>query len=196
MFLAEDIDNFYPDLKDEKFISRAAIYHQRYSTNTFPQWWLAQPFRMLAHNGEINTLKANSNHMKSHEIKMASAAFGDRAHDVKPVIQKGSSDSAALDSVFELLVRAGRSAPMAKTLLVPEAYSKRGDLMPDSWRALYEYCNGVMEPWGHPKVPSRHCNIHIARASYRASGHRAWNRLRGLKVFSPCLLYTSPSPRD
>ena len=150
MFLAEDIDNFYPDLKDEKFISRAAIYHQRYSTNTFPQWWLAQPFRMLAHNGEINTLKANSNHMKSHEIKMASAAFGDRAHDVKPVIQKGSSDSAALDSVFELLVRAGRSAPMAKTLLVPEAYSKRGDLMPDNWRALYEYCNGVMEPWDGP----------------------------------------------
>jgi len=150
MFLAEDIDNFYPDLKDEKFISRAAIYHQRYSTNTFPQWWLAQPFRMLAHNGEINTLKANANHMKSHEIKMASAAFGKRAGDVKPVIQKGSSDSAALDSVFELLVRAGRSAPMAKTLLIPEAYSKRGDLMPDSWRALYEYCNGVMEPWDGP----------------------------------------------
>lgn len=150
MFLAEDIDNFYPDLKDERFVSRAAIYHQRYSTNTFPQWWLAQPFRMLAHNGEINTLKANSNHMKSHEIKMASAAFGERADDVKPVIQKGSSDSAALDSVFELLVRAGRTAPMAKTLLIPEAYSKRGDLMPDSWRALYEYCNGVMEPWDGP----------------------------------------------
>ena len=150
MFLAEDIDNFYPDLKDDRFISRAAIYHQRYSTNTFPQWWLAQPFRMLAHNGEINTLKANSNHMKSHEIKMASSAFGERAGDVKPVIQKGSSDSAALDSVFELLVRAGRAAPFAKTLLIPEAYSKRGDLMPEKWRALYEYCNGVMEPWDGP----------------------------------------------
>ena len=75
MFLAEDIDNFYPDLKDDRFVSRAAIYHQRYSTNTFPQWWLAQPFRMLAHNGEINTLKANANHMKSHEIKMASSAL-------------------------------------------------------------------------------------------------------------------------
>ncbi|WP_371397056.1 glutamate synthase large subunit [Fretibacter rubidus] len=150
MFLAEDIDNFYPDLKDEIFVSRAAIYHQRYSTNTFPQWWLAQPFRMLAHNGEINTVKANTNFMKSHEIKMASSAFGKRAGDVKPVIQKGSSDSAALDSVFELLVRAGRSAPMAKTLLIPEAYSKRGDLMPDSWRSLYEYCNAVMEPWDGP----------------------------------------------
>ena len=150
MFLAEDIDNFYPDLKDDRFVSRAAIYHQRYSTNTFPQWWLAQPFRMLAHNGEINTLKANANHMKSHEIKMASSAFGERAGDVKPIIQKGSSDSAALDSVFELLVRAGRPAPFAKTLLIPEAYSKRGDLMPEKWRALYEYCNGVMEPWDGP----------------------------------------------
>ncbi len=150
MFLAQDIDNFYTDLQDERFVSRAAIYHQRYSTNTFPQWWLAQPFRMLAHNGEINTLKANRNLMKSHEIKMANSAFGDRSEDVKPIIQKGSSDSAALDAVFELLVRAGRSAPMAKTLLVPEAYSKRGDLMPESWRALYEYCNAVMEPWDGP----------------------------------------------
>ena len=150
MFLAEDIDNFYPDLKDDRFISRAAIYHQRFSTNTFPSWKLAQPFRMLAHNGEINTLKANVNLMKSHEIKMASSAFSERSVDVKPVIQKGSSDSAALDAVFELLVRAGRSAPMAKTLLVPEAYSKRGDLMPESWRSLYEYCNAVMEPWDGP----------------------------------------------
>jgi glutamate synthase (NADPH/NADH) large chain len=150
MFLAEDIDNFFPDLKDERFISRAAIYHQRYSTNTFPQWWLAQPFRMLAHNGEINTVKANTNFMKSHEIKMASTVFGKRAGDVKPIIQKGSSDSAALDAVFELLVRAGRTAPQAKTLLVPEAYSKRGDLMPDSWRSMYEYCNAVMEPWDGP----------------------------------------------
>lgn len=150
MFLAEDIDAFYPDLKDERFVSRAALYHQRYSTNTFPQWWLAQPFRMIAHNGEINTVKANTNFMKSHEIKMASNTFGRRAEDVKPVIQKGSSDSAALDSVFELLVRAGRSAPLAKTLLVPEAYSKRGDLMPKKWRSLYEYCNAVMEPWDGP----------------------------------------------
>ena len=150
MFLAEDIDAFYPDLQDKRFVSRAALYHQRYSTNTFPQWWLAQPFRMIAHNGEINTVKANTNFMKSHEIKMASHTFGKRSEDVKPVIQKGSSDSAALDSVFELLVRAGRSAPLAKTLLVPEAYSKRGDLMPEKWRHFYEYCNAVMEPWDGP----------------------------------------------
>jgi len=150
MFLAEQIDAFYPDLKDPLFTSRAALFHQRYSTNTFPQWWLAHPFRMIAHNGEINTVRANTNFMKSHEIKMASSAFGARAEDVKPVIQKGSSDSAALDAVFELLVRAGRTAPLAKTLLIPEAYSKRTELMPEKWRAFYEYCNAVMEPWDGP----------------------------------------------
>ena len=150
MFLAEQIDVFYPDLQHELFTSRAALFHQRYSTNTFPQWWLAHPYRMIAHNGEINTVRANTNFMKSHEIKMASSAFGTRAEDVKPVIQKGSSDSAALDAVFELLVRAGRTVPLAKTLLVPEAYSKRTELMPDNWRAFYEYCNAVMEPWDGP----------------------------------------------
>ncbi len=150
MFLAEQIDAFYPDLKDELFTSRAALFHQRYSTNTFPQWWLAHPYRMIAHNGEINTVRANTNFMKNHEIKMASSAFGARADDVKPVIQKGSSDSAALDAVFELLVRAGRTVPLAKTLLVPEAYSKRTELMPENWRAFYEYCNAVMEPWDGP----------------------------------------------
>ncbi len=150
MFLAEQIDTFYPDLQDELFTSRAVLFHQRYSTNTFPQWWLAHPFRMIAHNGEINTVRANTNFMKNHEIKMASSAFGSRAADVKPVIQKGSSDSAALDAVFELLVRAGRPAPLAKTLLIPEAYSKRTELMPDNWRSFYEYCNAVMEPWDGP----------------------------------------------
>jgi len=150
MFLAEAIDQFYPDLRDERFISPFAIFHQRYSTNTFPEWKLAQPFRMLAHNGEINTLKGNINWMKSHEILMASEAFADAADAVRPVILPGSSDSAALDQVFEVLVRAGRSAPMAKCLLIPEAWSKRADLMPARWRGLYEYCNSVMEPWDGP----------------------------------------------
>ena len=109
MFLAHEIDNFYPDLKDERFISRVAIFHQRYSTNTFPEWRLAQPFRMLAHNGEINTLKGNVNWMKSHEIPMAAEVFGNDGDDIKPVIQPGSSDSGTLDQVFELLVRAGRT---------------------------------------------------------------------------------------
>ncbi|MDJ0630424.1 MAG: glutamate synthase large subunit [Rhodobacter sp.] len=150
MMLAEQVAEFYPDLKDDRFISAFAIYHQRYSTNTFPQWWLAQPFRMLAHNGEINTLKGNVNWMKSHEIRMASASFGDYAEDIKPIIANGSSDSAALDSVFEVLVRAGRSAPMAKTMMVPESWSKQAVELPQAWRDMYSYCNSVMEPWDGP----------------------------------------------
>ncbi|TNJ45071.1 glutamate synthase large subunit [Phaeobacter sp. B1627] len=150
MMLAEQVAVFYPDLMDERFESAFAIYHQRYSTNTFPQWWLAQPFRMLAHNGEINTLKGNLNWMKSHEIRMASSTFGDHAEDIKPIVANGSSDSAALDSVFEVLVRAGRSAPMAKTMLVPESWSKQAEELPQAWRDMYSYCNAVMEPWDGP----------------------------------------------
>ncbi|MFC7702745.1 glutamate synthase large subunit [Plastorhodobacter daqingensis] len=150
MMLAEQVAEFYPDLKDERFESAFAIYHQRYSTNTFPQWWLAQPFRMLAHNGEINTLKGNLNWMRSHEIRMAHSAFGDQAEDIKPIVPQGSSDSAALDSVFEVMVRAGRNAPMAKTMLVPEAWSKIASEMPQAWQDMYAYCNAVMEPWDGP----------------------------------------------
>ncbi|WP_299281650.1 glutamate synthase large subunit [uncultured Tateyamaria sp.] len=150
MMLAEQVAEFYPDLMDERFESAFAIYHQRYSTNTFPQWWLAQPFRMLAHNGEINTLKGNLNWMKSHEIRMASGAFGEMAEDIKPIVANGSSDSAALDAVFEVLVRAGRNAPMAKTMLVPESWSKQAVELPQAWRDMYSYCNSVMEPWDGP----------------------------------------------
>ncbi|WP_439817054.1 glutamate synthase large subunit [Zavarzinia sp. CC-PAN008] len=149
MFLAEALSVFYPDLMDERFVSSFAIFHQRYSTNTFPTWRLAQPFRMLAHNGEINTIKGNENWMKSHEIRMVSEAFGEHGEDIKPVIQAGSSDSAALDAVFEVLVRAGRSAPLAKTLLVPEAWSKKSTV-PQAWQAMYAYGNSVMEPWDGP----------------------------------------------
>ncbi|MCY4152294.1 MAG: glutamate synthase large subunit [Aestuariivita sp.] len=150
MMLAEQVAEFYPDLLDPRFKSSFAIYHQRYSTNTFPQWWLAQPFRTLAHNGEINTLKGNINWMRSHEIRMASAAFGEMAEDIKPIIPNGSSDSAALDAVFEVLVRAGRSAPMAKTMLVPETWSKQTIELPQAWKDMYSYCNSVMEPWDGP----------------------------------------------
>jgi glutamate synthase (NADPH) large chain len=150
MFLAEQLSNFYPDLNDARFVSAFAIFHQRYSTNTFPTWRLAQPFRMLAHNGEINTLKGNVNWMKNHEFKMASQLFGQHGDDIKPIIQPGGSDSAALDAVFEVLVRAGRTAPLAKTLLVPEAWSKKASTMPESHRAMYAYANAVMEPWDGP----------------------------------------------
>ena len=150
MMLAEQVAVFYPDLLDPRFKSAFAIYHQRYSTNTFPQWWLAQPFRMLAHNGEINTLKGNTNWMKSHEIRMASNTFGELAEDIKPIIPQGTSDSGALDAVFEVLVRAGRNAPMAKTMLVPESWSKQAEELPVAWRDMYSYCNSVMEPWDGP----------------------------------------------
>lgn len=149
LFLAEQLSTFYPDLLDEKYVSSYAIYHQRYSTNTFPQWWLAQPFRMLAHNGEINTIRGNVNWMKSHQIRMASIAFGDNSEDIKPVVPKGASDSAALDAVFEVMVRAGRNAPMAKTMLVPEAWSNKLS-MPQAHRDMYAYTNSVMEPWDGP----------------------------------------------
>ncbi len=150
MMLAEQVAVFYPDLMDDRFESAFAIYHQRYSTNTFPQWWLAQPFRMLAHNGEINTLKGNVNWMRSHEIRMASNNFGEAAEDIKPIIPAGTSDSGALDAVFEVLVRSGRTAPMAKTMLVPEAWSKATTDMPQAWADMYAYCNAVMEPWDGP----------------------------------------------
>jgi glutamate synthase (NADPH/NADH) large chain len=149
MFLAEQLSAFYPDLLDERFASSFAIFHQRYSTNTFPTWRLAQPFRVLAHNGEINTLKGNVNWMKAHECRLAAPAFGEAMEDVKPVVQPGASDSAALDAVFELMVRAGRDLPMVKTLLIPEAWRDDSPI-PEAHKELYSYCNTVMEPWDGP----------------------------------------------
>ncbi|MDV3458464.1 glutamate synthase large subunit [Sphingomonas sp. HF-S4] len=148
LFLAESLSEFYPDLKDERFTSRVAIFHQRYSTNTFPQWWLAQPFRCLAHNGEINTIRGNKNWMLSHEIKMASIAFGEQSEDIKPVIPAGASDTAALDAVFEAICRSGRDAPTAKLMLVPEAWDDNDT--PESHLAMYKYLASVMEPWDGP----------------------------------------------
>jgi glutamate synthase (NADPH/NADH) large chain len=149
MFLAEQLTSFYPDLNDTRFVSSFAIYHQRYSTNTFPTWHLAQPFRMLAHNGEINTLLGNINWMKAHECRLNHPSFGPAIEDVKPIIQPGGSDSSILDNVFELLCRAGRSAPMARCLLVPESIGQNA-VMPDTHRDLFSYANAVMEPWDGP----------------------------------------------
>jgi len=149
LFLAEALSVFYPDLKDERFVSRVAIFHQRYSTNTFPQWWLAQPFRTLAHNGEINTIRGNKNWMKSHEIKMASLAFGEQSEEIKPLIPAGASDTAALDAVFEAICRSGRDAPTAKLMLVPEAWQGGSDV-PQSHADMYSYLASVMEPWDGP----------------------------------------------
>ena len=115
MFLAEMLSEFYPDLNDEKLTSRFAIFHQRYSTNTFPSWDLAQPFRTLAHNGEINTVR-NINWMKIHEQDMSSPLFKN-VKNLKPVI-RSSSDSGALDNVFELLTHSGKLAPLIKLMMI------------------------------------------------------------------------------
>ena len=149
MFLAEDLSEFYPDLTDTRFISRFAIYHQRYSTNTFPTWRLAQPFRMIAHNGEINTLHGNVNWMKSHETRLSHPDLDAFMADIKPVIQAGNSDTACLDNVFELLVRGGRDAPMAKAMLMPESLGSNAAMKP-LHHDFFLYCNAVMEPWDGP----------------------------------------------
>jgi glutamate synthase (NADPH/NADH) large chain len=149
MFLAEHLTEFYPDLLDPRFVSRFAIYHQRYSTNTFPTWRLAQPFRMIAHNGEINTLAGNINWMKSHETRLSHPLLDPYMEEIKPVIQAGGSDTATLDNVFELLVRGGRDAPMAKAMLIPESIGNSAT-MPQAHRDLFLYCNAVMEPWDGP----------------------------------------------
>ncbi len=149
MFLAEQLTDFYPDLLDDRFVSDFAIYHQRYSTNTFPTWHLAQPFRVIAHNGEINTLRGNVQWMKSHEARMAHPMFGEHIEDMKPIIQEGSSDSATLDAVFELMVRTDRELPMVKTMMIPDSWSYKQSV-PQEHCDLYAYANAVMEPWDGP----------------------------------------------
>ncbi len=149
MFLAEQLSAFYPDLLDERFVSNFAIFHQRYSTNTFPAWHLVQPFRVLAHNGEINTLRGNVRWMKAHEPLLAHPMFAEHIEDLKPIIQPGGSDSAILDNVCELMVRVDRSLPMVKTMLIPESWTYRKGI-PQAHRDLYAYANAVMEPWDGP----------------------------------------------
>jgi len=149
LFLAEQLDEFYPDLRSKDFISPYVVFHQRFSTNTAPIWPLAQPFRTLAHNGEINTVRGNSNWMRTHEASMASPLFGDKIENLKPVIPDGGSDTSALDAVVELLIRSGRPAPMAKLIMVPPAWSKNPNIPPHH-RALFNYCNCIMAPWDGP----------------------------------------------
>jgi glutamate synthase (NADPH/NADH) large chain len=149
MFLAESLSDFYPDLMDKRFISRFAIFHQRYSTNTFPSWDLAQPFRSVAHNGEINTIKGNINWMKIHEQDMNNKLF-ENIEDLKPVIAEGNSDSAALDNVFELLIRSGKSVPLTKLMLIPDAWSKRRKTVSKAHQQLFNFLNSTIEPWDGP----------------------------------------------
>jgi len=148
MFLAESLADFYPDLNDQNFTSRFVIFHQRYSTNTFPSWDLAQPFRTLAHNGEINTVRGNINWMKIHEQDMSSPLFKN-VEDLKPVI-RSTSDSGALDNAFELLTHSGKLAPLIKLMMIPDAWSKRSKTVPKNHQDLFNFLNSTIEPWDGP----------------------------------------------
>ena len=149
LLLATQIERFYPDLSDPDFVSPFAIVHQRYSTNTFPSWELAHPFRMIAHNGEINALKGNLNALAARERSLASPLFGDDLRKLLPLVKPGQSDSASLDNMFELLVAAGRDAPHAMMMLVPQAWGAKYHMGHDV-RAFYEYHSALMEPWDGP----------------------------------------------
>ena len=149
MFMAWQLFAYYPDLADERVKSALAIVHQRYSTNTFPNWKLAQPFRCIAHNGEINTLSGNRRAMRARENSMASESLGDDLSDLFPVLDPEASDSACFDSALELLVRSGRSMPHSMMMMTPEAFGPIYHISTDK-RAFYEYHASIMEPWDGP----------------------------------------------
>ena len=149
MLLAGQVGEYYKDLTDERFESAFALVHQRFSTNTFPSWRLAHPYRMICHNGEINTLRGNTNWMAARRHSMQSALFGDDLHKIWPVIPEGQSDTACLDNSLELLVLGGFSLTHAMMLMIPEAWGEN-PLMDEKRRAFYEYNAALMEPWDGP----------------------------------------------
>jgi glutamate synthase domain-containing protein 1 len=138
MLTASQIEAMYPDLGDPRLVSALALVHQRFSTNTFPSWPLAHPYRVVAHNGEINTLRGNINWMKAREGLLSSTVFGDDLRKVLPVIRPGGSDTATFDNVLEFLVRSGRSLPHAVLMMIPEPWSGNPEMDP-AVRAFYEY---------------------------------------------------------
>ncbi|MDT8386669.1 MAG: glutamate synthase large subunit [Thiogranum sp.] len=149
MLLADQVDAYYQDLRDERMVSALALVHQRFSTNTFPSWDLAHPFRMIAHNGEINTVRGNVNWMRARRHSMASELFGEDLEKIWPLIPEGQSDSACFDNALELLVAGGYSMAHAMMMLIPEAWAGN-PLMPAKRRAFYEYHAALMEPWDGP----------------------------------------------
>ena len=149
LLLAPQMEPFYRDLGDERFVSALALVHQRYSTNTWPTWDLAQPFRTLCHNGEINTLRGNGNWMRAREAIMRSELFGEDLRKLFPVIREGSSDSNQLDNALEFMLLAGRTLPHAMMMLIPEAWDK-DPLVSDEKKAFYEYNACMQEPWDGP----------------------------------------------
>lgn len=149
LMLPEAVDRYYLDTRDPLFQSALALIHQRYSTNTLPSWPLAQPFRFLAHNGEINTLRGNVNMFRSREGRLASRLFGDDIHKIQPVLTPGFSDSAIFDNAYELLVRGGYAMDVAMAMMIPEPWDNHRT-MPDGRKAFYEFMACKMEPWDGP----------------------------------------------
>ena len=149
LLLPQQLSKFYFDLNDPDFVSAIAVVHSRFSTNTFPTWELAQPFRFIAHNGEINTVQGNRNWMQSRRSLLQSARLGGNLDRLHPIIVPGKSDSAQFDNMLELLVLAGRSLPHAMMMLIPEAWSGNPQ-MDDARRAFYEFTSSLMEPWDGP----------------------------------------------
>ncbi|HVM58046.1 MAG TPA: glutamate synthase large subunit [Gaiellaceae bacterium] len=153
MLTAPQLAGFFPDLTDPRLESALALIHSRFSTNTFPSWALAHPYRLIAHNGEINTLRGNVNWMRARESQLATELFGDDLEKVLPVIVEGGSDTATFDNVLELLVLAGRSLPHALMMMIPEAYEGRDDLSPEL-KGFYAFHQCLMEAWDGPAAIS------------------------------------------
>src|SRR6187200_1140338 len=149
MLTTGQLEPFFPDLSDERFASELALVHSRFSTNTFPSWPLAHPYRLIAHNGEINTLRGNTNWMRARQGLLESDLFGDDLEKLLPIIREGGSDTATFDNVLELLVQAGRSLPHAILMMIPEPWSGNAEMSPDR-KAFYEYHSSLMEPWDGP----------------------------------------------
>ncbi|MCM1107817.1 MAG: glutamate synthase large subunit [Clostridium sp.] len=148
MLSSLQLREYYPDLTNTYFTSGLALVHSRFSTNTFPTWGLAQPFRLLAHNGEINTIRGNRGWMEARETVLTSSALGDLS-ELRPIVQQGMSDSASLDNVLEFLVRTGLSLPHAMAMLVPESFNEKNPIS-EELKAFYEYHSILMEPWDGP----------------------------------------------
>ncbi|MBQ2055343.1 MAG: glutamate synthase subunit alpha, partial [Bacteroidaceae bacterium] len=148
MLSSMQVREYFCDLTNDYFTSGLALVHSRFSTNTFPTWSLAQPFRMLCHNGEINTVRGNRNWMKARESVLSSEALGD-IKEISPIVQPGMSDSASLDNVFEFFVMSGMSLPHAMAILVPESFNDKNPIS-DDLKAFYEYHSILMEPWDGP----------------------------------------------
>ncbi len=159
LLIPEDIGQYYTDLQQPDLVTRLALVHQRFSTNTFPSWDLAQPFRYMCHNGEINTLRGNVNRMRAREELMKSDLFGDDFKEIFPIIMDGKSDSASMDMALELLLMTGRPLPEVMMMLVPEAWEKHQTMNEDK-KAFYEYNSCIMEPWDGPaSIPFTDGNI-------------------------------------